>query len=221
MPVKAAGWRIEPPVSVPVAPRQRSAATAAAEPPDEPPGVSAAGVARPPPGADRRAVDRGLVRAPHGELVHVELADADRARLPELARHRALVGRAEALEDARRRLRRRALDAEEILDPERDAAEVGRVARLQPRRRRGSPGAARSSGVGAEKALSAPGASAAARQASVSSTAPIAPARSRVARLGDGQARRARSFDHLRHGEEAGARVRRVREHLVADRRRR
>ena len=40
MPVKAAGWRIEPPVSVPVAPRQRCAATAAAEPPDEPPGTS-------------------------------------------------------------------------------------------------------------------------------------------------------------------------------------
>ena len=41
VPVKAAGWRIEPPVSVPVAPRQRCAATAAAEPPDEPPGTSA------------------------------------------------------------------------------------------------------------------------------------------------------------------------------------
>src|SRR6476646_10612255 len=40
MPVKAAGCRIEPPVSVPVAPRQRLAATAAAEPPDEPPGTS-------------------------------------------------------------------------------------------------------------------------------------------------------------------------------------
>ena len=40
MPVKAAGWRIEPPVSVPVAPRQRPAATAAAEPPEEPPGTS-------------------------------------------------------------------------------------------------------------------------------------------------------------------------------------
>ncbi len=40
MPVKAAGWRIEPPVSVPVAARQRSALTAAAEPPEEPPGVS-------------------------------------------------------------------------------------------------------------------------------------------------------------------------------------
>src|SRR5437870_10112187 len=39
MPVKAAGWRIEPPVSVPSAPRHRLAATAAAEPPDEPPGT--------------------------------------------------------------------------------------------------------------------------------------------------------------------------------------
>ena len=39
VPVKAAGWRIEPPVSVAVAARQRSAATAAAEPPDEPPGT--------------------------------------------------------------------------------------------------------------------------------------------------------------------------------------
>ena len=40
MPVKAAGWRMEPPVSVPVAPRQILAATAAADPPDEPPGTS-------------------------------------------------------------------------------------------------------------------------------------------------------------------------------------
>ncbi len=40
MPVRAAGWRIEPPVSVPVAPRQSCAATAAAEPPEEPPGTS-------------------------------------------------------------------------------------------------------------------------------------------------------------------------------------
>ena len=40
VPVKAAGCRIEPPVSVPVAPRHNCAATAVAEPPDEPPGVS-------------------------------------------------------------------------------------------------------------------------------------------------------------------------------------
>src|SRR3954452_24964845 len=39
-PVKAAGWRIEPPVSVAVAPRHSRAATAAAEPTDEPPGTS-------------------------------------------------------------------------------------------------------------------------------------------------------------------------------------
>src|SRR4029450_10258636 len=40
VPVKAAGWRIEPPVSVAVAPMQSRAATAEAEPPDEPPGTS-------------------------------------------------------------------------------------------------------------------------------------------------------------------------------------
>src|SRR5258707_58753 len=40
MPVNAAGCRIEPPVSVPVAPSARCAATAAADPPDEPPGTS-------------------------------------------------------------------------------------------------------------------------------------------------------------------------------------
>ncbi len=40
VPVKAAGWRIEPPVSVAVAARQSFAATAADEPPDEPPGTS-------------------------------------------------------------------------------------------------------------------------------------------------------------------------------------
>src|SRR5438067_13323227 len=39
VPVSEAGCRIEPPVSVAVAPRARSAATAAADPPDEPPGV--------------------------------------------------------------------------------------------------------------------------------------------------------------------------------------
>jgi hypothetical protein len=42
MPTKAAGWRIDPPVSVPVTPGASRAATAAAEPPELPPGVSAA-----------------------------------------------------------------------------------------------------------------------------------------------------------------------------------
>jgi len=39
MPQKLAGWRIEPPVSVPVTAGARRAATAAALPPDEPPGT--------------------------------------------------------------------------------------------------------------------------------------------------------------------------------------
>src|SRR4051812_3217684 len=40
-PHSAAGCRIEPPVSVPVAPTHSDAATAAADPPDEPPGTCA------------------------------------------------------------------------------------------------------------------------------------------------------------------------------------
>src|SRR3954447_16749217 len=39
MPVTAAGWRIEPPVSVPIASGASNAATAALEPPDDPPGM--------------------------------------------------------------------------------------------------------------------------------------------------------------------------------------
>ena len=39
IPHRAAGWRMEPPVSVPSDPAQRDAATAAADPPDEPPGT--------------------------------------------------------------------------------------------------------------------------------------------------------------------------------------
>jgi hypothetical protein len=39
MPQSEAGWRIEPPVSVPIAQGASPAATAAAEPPLEPPGT--------------------------------------------------------------------------------------------------------------------------------------------------------------------------------------
>src|SRR6266568_3934255 len=71
MPVKAAGWRIEPPVSVPVAPRQRLAATAAAEPPEEPPGTS--GVLAPQVGFTRLApsiseLGQARVRRRHGDV---------------------------------------------------------------------------------------------------------------------------------------------------------
>ncbi len=39
--MSAAGWRIEPPVSVPVANGARRAAVAAADPPEDPPGTLA------------------------------------------------------------------------------------------------------------------------------------------------------------------------------------
>src|SRR5665811_1635662 len=39
VPVSEAGWRIDPPVSEPKAPRADPTATAAAEPPEEPPGT--------------------------------------------------------------------------------------------------------------------------------------------------------------------------------------
>ncbi len=39
IPHRAAGWRIEPPVSVPIAHGASPAATAAALPPEEPPGT--------------------------------------------------------------------------------------------------------------------------------------------------------------------------------------
>ena len=41
IPHSAAGWRIDPPVSVPIAQGARPPATAAAEPPEEPPGTRA------------------------------------------------------------------------------------------------------------------------------------------------------------------------------------
>src|SRR5208282_1783220 len=90
VPVKAAGWRIEPPVSVAVAPRQSSAATAAAEPPEEPPGVS---------GWFDPRLRQGFVRRAHRELVEVELAQHHRPVAPEIGGDGRLVRRLEVAED--------------------------------------------------------------------------------------------------------------------------
>ena len=136
MPVKAAGWRIEPPVSLAVAARQRRAATAADEPPDEPPGDSrprfavgerrarllAAPVRRQPGRRDRSVIGR-LVRRAHGELVHVELAEHHRAVAPEIGGDGRFVGRLEAVENVAARLRVHALGGEEILDADRQSLE--------------------------------------------------------------------------------------------------
>ena len=132
MPEKAAGWRIEPPVSVPVAARRdarrhrrgRAAGGAARH--------QVAIVAAPAPGIVHMAVVAGHVGRAHGELVHVELAQHDGAGLPELGRHRRFIGRLEAVEDVGAGGGEHALGAEEILDAERNAFEQPDLAALAP-----------------------------------------------------------------------------------------
>ena len=114
-PTKDAGWRIEPPVSVPVAAGARHAATAAAEPPELPPGT-----ARDVPRVLHRAEGRVLVRRAHRELVHVGLAEEHRAGAIELLDHVRVVGRDEVREDLRAARRAPALGAEEILVRDRE-----------------------------------------------------------------------------------------------------
>ena len=102
MPTNAAGWRIDPPVSVPVDPRRhprrdrrRRPARASARGQRRIAAVVAL------PRRNHRAVGAGLVRRSHREFVHVELAQHPRARGLQLARDGAFVGRLEALQDVR------------------------------------------------------------------------------------------------------------------------
>ena len=164
VPVKAAGWRIEPPVSVAVAAAHSQAETAVAEPPDEPPGTSrwlssvrsvlappamtkppspicVAGMtlvvdARAPPRIDDRAVIGRLVGRAHGELVHVELAEHDGAVGPQIGRDGRFVARLEAVEHVAAGLGMDAFGGEQILDAERDAFERTALASRQPLVRR-------------------------------------------------------------------------------------
>ena len=167
VPVKAAGWRIEPPVSLAVAARQSCAATADAEPPEEPPGVSRPRLSpaaprrlrlrgapvRRQPGRGDGAVVRGLVGRAHRELVHVELAQHHRAVAPQMRGDGRFVGRREAVEDVAARLRMDALGGVEILDAERQAFERAGLAAREPRVARLAPSASARSGVTATKAL--------------------------------------------------------------------
>src|SRR5205823_12244240 len=69
MPQKDAGWRIEPPVSEPIASGARRAATAAADPPLDPPGV--------------RSSAHGLRVAPNAEFsVDEPIANSSQLVLP-------------------------------------------------------------------------------------------------------------------------------------------
>ena len=80
MPQSAAGWRMEPPVSLPSAHSASPAATAAAEPPLEPPGTRGQ-VPRVARGLEGRVLGGGA----HGELVEVGLAEHHDVVVPHLA----------------------------------------------------------------------------------------------------------------------------------------
>src|SRR6202012_1442308 len=68
-PHNAAGWRIEPPVSVPRLAIHSSAATAAAEPPEEPPGI--------------RVISQGLQVMPKAEFsVELPIANSSMFKRP-------------------------------------------------------------------------------------------------------------------------------------------
>ena len=155
-------------MSVPRASGTMRAATAAAEPPDEPPGTRLAV-----PGVAGRLEGAVLGRRAHGELVHVGLADHDRARRLEPGDRGGGEGGAVALEDARAAGGGQAGDVQDVLDRQRHAGE---------RRRRG---AAREGGVEAPGARRAPARARRARKASIpGSTAAM---RSRWARATSSQ----------------------------------
>ena len=117
-PHSAAGWRIEPPVSEPSASGTNPAATAAADPPEEPPGtrLGSQGLRV---GPKARVLGRGA----HGELVEVGLADHDRPGRPQALDHGGVVGGAPALEDPRRAGRRDAPGAQVVLQGDRHAGQ--------------------------------------------------------------------------------------------------
>src|SRR6218665_3673976 len=77
MPQNDAGWRIEPPVSVPVAAGARRAATAPAPPPGEPPGKRPRA-----PGVGTRARPGGAQGATAEFLLDEPIANSSQLSLP-------------------------------------------------------------------------------------------------------------------------------------------
>ena len=109
---------MDPPVSVPIAIGAWNDATAAADPPPEPPGMRVRSH-----GLCARAEGGVLRRRTHRELVHVGLAEYDDAGLAQAAGDRRVVRRHPALEDLRAARRRHALRGDDVLQREWHARE--------------------------------------------------------------------------------------------------
>src|SRR3954467_8017069 len=132
VPVTAAGWRIEPPVSLPRATGASKAATAAAEPPPGPAGGRGGGAA---PGAARDPVERPRVAGgavggvlgggAHRELVHVGLAERHHAGGLEAGRPPGGGGGVPPLEDLRAAGSGHPFGDDDVLEGDRDAGQTG------------------------------------------------------------------------------------------------
>src|ERR1700694_4038775 len=115
-PVSAAGWRIEPPVSVPSEKTTSPAATATAEPPDEPPGP--------------RSARQGFFTGPNAEFTfELPIANSSRFVLPVDDGRR--VRRDVSLEDARPGGGWYAFRSDDVLTRPWDASEQRGVARCE------------------------------------------------------------------------------------------
>ena len=102
MPQKAAGWRIEPPVSVPSAGRDDGRRHQRGRAAGGPARRARARIALRLPRIDRRAEIRGCGGGTHGEFVEIGLGGKCRAGRDEIGSHRRLVRRDEALQHGRR-----------------------------------------------------------------------------------------------------------------------
>ena len=131
-------------MSVPVAHGARRAATAAAEPPELPPGTGAVSH-----GFLTGPIVRGLAGRAHRELVHVGLAEHDRAGRIEPLDDVRVVGRDEVRQHLRAAGREPAPRAENVLLGDRDTGERPALAAGDPRVRGAPParGCARGSSV--------------------------------------------------------------------------
>ena len=115
-PQSAAGWRTEPPVSVPKATPQSPPATATADPDDEPPGIRCVGAIA---GVARRRMRR-VVRAER-ELGRARLAEDDGARALQRPNESTFAGRAVGDVDARSCRQRQAGRRVQVLERDRHA----------------------------------------------------------------------------------------------------
>ncbi len=125
MPQNAAGCRTEPPVSEPIEARHRSACTATAEPPDEPPGTRSVS-------SSLRAGPKYDVslEAAHGKLVAVLAANEDGILIEQALHGRAGKQRLEAVENLAAALQRVALVGQHVFQADNHAGQLpGRAGR--------------------------------------------------------------------------------------------